>query len=263
MNIVKGIEILKENGIAAEKSTAIKNGKEVVCVQLGEGKIRPSIYEGFFESCDTEAELLERVHLAMESTPEVNIEEFFNRDFFLQNCISCIRYQTTDAKSVTFKVFGDLEEYIRVRLNLEMSVVVTHAHLEMLSIDAEELRALARQHLAEEAIIRPMSEVMASITGMPEDTFDMPSGVWVASNRTACHGAAVILLEDMLREFCIENAIAKLCIIPSSIHEAIFTIAEVDEEIVDSTINEVNASSVEKSEQLSTHCYFFEVINSS
>ena len=65
--------------------------------------------------------------------------------------------------TVKFPVYGDLEEYFRVKLDADrgstMNFVVTKALAESIGLEAEELREAGRKNLMESARIQSMSEV--------------------------------------------------------------------------------------------------------
>lgn len=105
-----------------------------------------------------------------------------------------------------------------------------------------------------------MKEVLAQMMGSSiEDIPDMgDSFMFVGSTESRNHGASIILLDDVLSEFCHKRGIKSLTIIPSSIHEILLISDEFEDSIVDDMISDVNATQfADESEILSGHCYHF------
>lgn len=264
MNMNRAMELLNEAGIKAEIIKVPKNGKEIDSLQVGEGRVRPSIYQSNLDGVDSKEELIEFVKNAINSAPDILGEEIATKEYFIEHSISCIRHQTTDESIVKFPVYGDLEEYIRVVVDIDEdatgSIVVTKEHIERLGIEADEIRKVAREHLKEKAVIRSMYDVMQDLIGGAVEDVEIPAEkmMYVAStNDGNNHGAAVMLLDDVLEKFCMEHGIKSAVIIPSSIHEVLIICEEADDLMMDSMIQEVNETSLTESEILSDHCYHF------
>ena len=263
MNTV--VDVLNAHGIKAELSTANKNVKDIPCVRFGEGRVTPTAYEATFEQFITEEDVVEFARKALANTPEINIDEFFTKEYILQNAVSAVRHETNDQKTLRFPVFGDLEEYFRIPVQMggssyNGSIVVLREHIESLDIDADELRSAARNNLRKNVIIQPMREVLAQMMGSSMEDFpDMGDGfMFVGSTESRSHGASIMLLEDVLSRFCHERGIRSLTIIPSSIHEVLLISDEIEDSMVNDMISDVNATQFsDESEILSGHCYHF------
>ena len=139
-NMYTAMKALEENGIEATLSTTRKNGVDIPCIQLkGEGHVSPVIYENAVEGMDEE-EFLAFARRALASTPDFDVDHFFDRDYFLDHVVSCIRHKTDDDQIVKFEAFNDLEEYFRVIIDDfgtrdQGSIVVRPEHIEQLEID--------------------------------------------------------------------------------------------------------------------------------
>lgn len=79
--------------------------------------------------------------------------------------------------------------------------------------------------------------------------------MYIISNDSGVKGAAAILNHDFLLNFAREHGYDKLCILPSSIHEAIIIpVTEMTSiEDLDEMVKEVNATQVRPEEQLIDH----------
>lgn len=264
MKLLEAKSILEKAGYEVEERIVLKNGKELPSLSIGSGKVRPTIYESTIENAKTDTALFTFVDNALNRVPEIDISEITSIEYIYQNATSCIRHMTDDDSIVKFPVFDDLEEYIRIIVdnseNETMSIILTQEMAKTLELDINALRERARDNLRQKSTIKSMEEVLFGLAD-PEVLDLMPSvpSMWIASVDSKQNGASVILLEDVLTDFCREHGISKLCIIPSSIHECILIKAEADEGYINDMISQVNDTEVAENEVLSNHCYFFEV----
>ena len=81
--------------------------------------------------------------------------------------------------------------------------------------------------------------------------------MYVASNKERCNGASVMLLDDVLDGFCRDHNLDSMLIIPSSVHEILFVVRDVDPHEIDLMIGEVNESTVSEMDRLSDHVYHY------
>ena len=262
MNITEAKRVIGESGFKVQEVEALKGSCMVQGLSIGEGSVRPTVYESGIKDMD-EHELIAFVTHAMDKAPQVNLTFTKDKDYILDHCVSCIRHRTDDEKAVKWDVYGDLEEYIRIDLgsddnNNNMSTVVTNELLESSGVSREELRAYARKNLKKTVRIQSMTEVLSGLMG------DMALGVpepdvmmYVAKNESRINGAAVMLLENVLKDFCNQHNLDSIYIIPSSLHEVILTSSKMPLCEIDSMIREVNETQVDPWEQLSDHVYTF------
>ena len=257
-------ELLQENGIEVNQTTVLKNGRELDALTIGSGDIRPTVYEDSLVNIHNIDEMMQFANAVTERTPVCDIKTVFTKEYFLQHVKSCVRPQMDDNSTLTFSVYGDLEEYFRVYLDgfhdgTVASVVVLKSHIQQLDIDAEELRDAARKNLKASVQILPMSQVLAGFMGSDDFVPDVDELMYVASNKDKMHGASVMLLDDVLCEFCKEHGVDHLNIIGSSIHEVLLIKDNIDPNELNNLIKEVNASTVSEVDQLSDHFYEFYV----
>lgn len=265
MEMKRAMEVLNDAGIRAVECTTLKNGKEISAIRVGDSHVSPTIYQSVLDSIESEAQLIAFVSNAIENTPEFDVREMFTKEYFMEHAISCIRHQTDDEVILKYPVYEDLEEYIRIQVDTVEdsigSIVLTKEHATNLGIDPYEIREIARQHLKEVASIRSMSDVMSEMMGIDAEELPVPADeiMFVATTTNKTNGASVMLLDDLLADFCRNHGIKSAIIIPSSIHEVLIICNESDDSTINSMIEEVNETQVAESEVLSSHCYHFSI----
>ena len=259
-------KVIESRGIEVSEVESMKGACRVSGLTLGSGRIKPTIYARTFEEAEDEDEVMRIVDRAMEQSPDVNVELILQRDYVVSHCISCIRHETDDESVVKWKVYGDLEEIIRIRLGEtsegdSMTVTVRQGILDSIGMTADELRTHARENLRKEVRIQSMGEVMREMMGnvCPDfDLSDIDEVMYVASNGSRINGAAVMLLDDVLEDFCEKHDLKQIFLIPSSIHEILIT-PVMNKDSIDDMIREVNMSQVDEWDRLSDHVYLYEV----
>ena len=261
MEMTNAMNVLEKNGIKTKLTTVNKDGKMKDALTIGTGSIVPTIYQENLDQIRDEAEMLRFADTVLASVPAYDVAHMFTREFFLQHVRSCLRPATDDEETLTYPAFGDLEEYFRVFMDpfnddSYPTVVVQKAHLDGLGIDATELRKAGRDNLRKVVQILPMAEVIAALMGM-----DVPSGdeelLYVATTKDKLHGASIMLLGDVLTDFCKDHGLDSVWIIPSSKHEILLVKGAMDRAEIDAMIQEVNETQVAEQDRLSDHGYWF------
>ena len=266
MMMAQAKEVIERNGIEVEEVEALKGSCRVQGLTVGSGRVKPTLYQKMLEDVEDEDELLRMVNMAMEKKLDVDIELILQKDYIIEHCISCIRHQTDDDRAVKWPVFGDLEEIVRIRLGdnsngVSMTVTVHQGILDNAGMTADELRMYARRNLKEEVSIKSMTEIMCEMMGAEQASEMGLTGfddvMYVATNKSRIGGAAVMLLDDVLDEFCKTHGLEKIYIIPSSLHEVILVSPMMGEDEVNSMIVDVNRTQVDEWDRLSDHVYHF------
>ncbi len=264
MNMAEAKKVIMDAGIKVRDVETLKGSCKVQGLSVGEGSIRPTLYEKTIEDLD-EIELIDLVERTMKNVPDVNIAVTKDKEFILAHSISCIRHRTDDNVAVTWPVYGDLEEFIRVYMGQDghdnmMSFVVTKELLETSGLSLEEIRVSARKNLENSVRIQSMTEVLSSMMGSSMEDVDIPQPdelMYVASTESKVNGASVMLLEGVLNDFCKDHKLESVYIIPSSIHEVLLISSKMPIDQVNSMIREVNETQVDEWERLSDHVYTF------
>jgi len=261
MKITTAKDILEKNGIEVKLTSVMKDGRRKQALSIGTGNVVPTVYQDTLDPISDEAEMLLFAEQITARIPSFDIGSLFTKEYFLTHVRSCLRPATSDNESLTYPAFGDLEEYFRVFMNPFNddscpSVIVLRAHLDALEIDELELRQAARDNLREQVQILPMAEVIAALMGM-----DVPSGdeelLYVATTKDKLHGASIMLLGDVLTDFCKDHGLDSVWIIPSSKNEILLVKGAMDRVEIDAMIREVNETQVAEQDRLSDHGYWF------
>ena len=139
------------------------------------------------------------------------------------------------------------------------AALISDKLLESYGITVDELHKTAMKNMSEkEPNIKGLNEVISTMLG--NEDYDMipdEAKIFVLSNDNLCNGANMLLND---------NAMSKLgdimkgdfAIIPSSIHEVLIMPMELAKmQDIDLMIKEVNATTVDVSEQLSDHMYVY------
>lgn len=264
MMLEEAKRVIGEAGFKVKEVEALKGSCMVKGLSVGEGPVRPTIYAKTIEDMD-ERELLNLIAHSMDRVSEINLAFTKDKDFILDHCVSCIRHQTDDETAVKWPAYGDLEEYVRLNLGQtsndeNMSTVVTEELLKSADISREELHIYARRNLKKTVRIQSMAEVLQGLMGVSPEDDCLPESdniMFVASNESKMHGAAVMLLEDVLQDFCMKHGMDSVYIIPSSLHEVILTSTNIPMCQVNAMIQDVNDTQVSEWERLSDHVYTF------
>lgn len=262
MKLEEAKRVIEESGYKVQEVEALKGSCMVQGLSIGEGTVRPTVYASVIKDMD-EQELLSFVAHSVDQAPQIDLSFTKDKDYILDHCVSCIRHRTDDERAVKWEVYGDLEEYVRINLgtdanNNNMSTVVTNELLESAGVSREELRVYARKNLKDTVRIQSMTEVLRGLMGNTGMDIPEPEDIlYVASNESGVNGAAVMLLENVLKEFCKQHGLESIYIIPSSLHEVILASAKMPLCDVDSMIRDVNSSQVDPWDQLSDHVYTF------
>jgi hypothetical protein len=109
---------------------------------------------------------------------------------------------------------------------------------------------ILRMLLAEENTDRSLST---------DDSNLLRNDMYVVTNTLGVNGATSIIYPNIFREFCTQNNISSIYILPSSIHELIIlpNIQSIDEKSLSNMVKEVNTSQVMPDEVLSNNIYLY------
>lgn len=123
------------------------------------------------------------------------------------------------------------------------SYVFSNTHMEKFSLTEEELYQIAYENT------RGMKEIQVLSLGdlVPGFPDEGPVLFWALTNIDYSYGAALIMYEDILEEFCKEHLSEACLVIPSSVHEVILKPCTMDEvtecfELTAFSIRDINAT---------------------
>ena len=137
------------------------------------------------------------------------------------------------------------------------SLQVTETMLKQNKISLTESCLYAVENLEKQVDIKPMGEMLFELCEQAVEMEDYP--MYVATNKTRCQGAAVLLCSSVLK-ILEEKMGGKVVVLPSSIHEIIaFPFdGSLSFEALHNLVKEVNTSSVTEEERLTDSVYIIE-----
>lgn len=153
------------------------------------------------------------------------------------------------------------------------TILITNRHLKEWGVSTEDVYAVAKDNTPKllKARLQNMMQVLTGLVGnnlleevegsksvtelFGADDYDM----YVLSNSTKLYGAAVILYDDILKEFA-DKMQSNLYILPSSIHEVIIIPDKgtMTKKKLQEMVKEVNETQVPEQEVLSDTVYYFD-----
>ncbi len=141
-------------------------------------------------------------------------------------------------------------------------IMVRNEHLKHWNVEAKDVLEAAKKNTREhdDYNLRHIMDVLGGIgSGITPDISGDDLPMYVATNRKMTNGAAVLTMEDKLKEFA--HVIGgDYYIIPSSVHEVILVAKDTDRfSQIDDMIKEVNATSLGADDVLSDHAYIYSV----
>lgn len=253
----------------------VKNGNvclEGICISDGSA-VAPMIYmQSITERCGDDLDhAIEFVTglLEQDPTPDIDVDKLTDPSFILENIRIGIQKESDEKNLVKRTVDADfpgMEQYLYLSGSRPVSQGIWSMKLspelvESVHISDELVWEIAKKHTLEATTIKPMSEVLAEIAGADFKTGfnDMaPYEMYVISNREKYKGAAGIINHELLESLAKQHACKSLCVLPSSIHEAILVPLHDESysmEDFNAMVKKVNETQVSPEEQLVDRAY--------
>ena len=278
MKIENFKNILTRMEVPFEEVEVTKNNNKVLKgIAIGKEMIRPTIYEDTIEELDDEVEVvkfIEEVRLRPKASEEIFVKERFENSVYIG--VRNKDWNTEDKRTFTFSIknFEDLEGYYYLRLTkkdaLDLGIInmeegegtikINKDLMEQMNIDETWLKINAERNMLAKLSIKTMSETLLKIvteteTEVPfidekteKEITNLDDFMYVISNKEKHYGAGAIasdLCFDKIKEFADKKGIKNWAILPSSIHEILLMVTEVNEE------------QVPERDKLSDHAYIF------
>lgn len=163
--------------------------------------------------------------------------------------ILCIRPPKND--NVVVKKFLDLELYVRVDLNDEATIAVTHENMFYIDMTEEELFKKAEENSRKTCSVAPLDYVL----GVVDDVQDAQSPIIIVRNNNGFYGASVMAMLDEMFDGSVD-----FFVLPSSIHEILCVPIDMFDEVdgLNEMIQDINKTSLEEKDVLSNHAYIYE-----
>lgn len=242
-----------------------------ITIKSDESNISPNIYlNGFYEEYREGVPLEDILNGIQALYEEYRITGYVDissiRNFESAKSKICCRLINADRnrellQTLPYRLYQDLAiiYYIPMSTRQENDAIITIRNdlMNYWQTDEATLYARAKENTPQlfEACIQPINDL---IHGLSYDEPLADISMYVVRNNSSSGGAAVILYEDVLREFA--DTYDDFYILPSSIYEVIFVpVYAVDPEKEDlgGMVREVNSTAVSPEDQLSDHVYYY------
>lgn len=250
----------------------VKNGDvhlEGICIR-DESKIAPTIYtQSIIDRCgddlDEAIEIISNI-IEQHQAPDIDVDKLTDPTFILERIRIGVQKES-DENLVKKPVleFPGMEQYLYFSesgpTSHDMWSVKLRPELMKTAHISEELAwELAEKHTFAATSLRSMSEIISEMMGLSSDDVpDMaPCEMYVISNHERCKGASAILNRSLLERFAMQHGCKSLCVLPSSIHEAILVPLHDESYSIqdfDAMVKEVNETQVSPEERLVDRAY--------
>lgn len=230
--------------------------------------LAPTIYtESIIARCEDNLEQAVEIIcniIDQHKAPDIDVNMLTDRNFLLSGIRVGVQKES-DEILVKHAVndFPGMEAYLYVTSqgNNDMwSVKIKPEILTRANIPEDEAWQVAEKHTYEATTLQSMAEVLAEMMG---DSYDkcledvVNCEMYVISNREKCKGAASILNRALLQSFAKEHNCDALCVLPSSLHEAILVPLQGEYHIEDfnAMVCEINETQVAPEDVLVNRAY--------
>ena len=248
-----------------------KNGDvhlQGICVK-DDSPIAPTIYtDAIIDRCqdnlDEAVEIISNI-IEQHQAPDIDLNKLKDKDFILDRIRIGVQKESEESLvKRSIPDFPDMEAYLYFAEhgdNNDMwSVKLKPELLASANISEKTAWELAEKHTFEATTLQSMAEVLAEMMG---DAFDPAIAdmslceMYVISNQEKCKGAASILNHALLKKFAADHDCTSICVIGSSIHEALLVPLQGNYDIEDfnAMVREVNATQVAPEDVLVDRAY--------
>jgi hypothetical protein len=264
------------------------NGRTLkgLCIGKDDENMAPTIYlDGFFEeykkgtSMEKIYKEVERIYEDNKTKKDFDVSGIMNyeqmKDRICYKLVNAKRNQKllADAPHI---MFHDLAIIYYILISKDTTgtgtITVKNNFMNMWGVDADDLYSVAKKNMQRlfRGKVLSMTSVITEILSdnmdniFSEEFFDMAANrddmmpMYVATNYEKINGAAVVLYDNLLKEFA-ERIGSDFFILPSSIHEVLFVpaIGGVNARDLVRMVREVNATEVAADEILSDNVYVY------
>lgn len=260
------ISELKTKGYNAVSHDVVKNGVTLQGITIQtESNISPTIYlEHLLEMFSDFDNIVKQIISIYEEHQciDIDISLFSNREYILNNLFIALQKKSDEPLIKRTCEFNDLEQYLYIKgksSNDFWSVKLNAPIMKNADLSLDEVweAGLKNTFADNETVIQSISSIVGNICD--EDFFpEIP--MYVITNRCNTKGSIQIFDKAKITEWVNSLPVkpTRIVCIPSSIHEFIL-IPTSDEDlnlqIFNDMVCEVNATEVDVTEQLSSHCY--------
>ncbi len=269
-DIIRELEL---KGFNVKMKDTVKNG--VICKGIlvhDEKDVNPLIYtEQMIQEAEKHKKTLEevvdefiKVYENSKGSMEMEIQNLTNRDWVMKHLSIAIQ-KSSDENLVKHDLdnFTGMEAYLLLIENgkedKSYSMKIKTCHLKQWNISEEEAWKIAYNHVCENTCIEGMSQFLNELLGVSTEN-EKDDMMYVISNHDKMKGASAILNEKALKELAQKKGVARLYVLPSSVHEMIIIPdnGEFDLSVLSEMVSEVNNTEVNPEEQLPSRAYLLE-----
>ena len=256
------------------EAITVKPEGSIIGVNLNANELFKEYEQGKSIDCiaSTAAEFANR---SLHSGPDFDIDSFNDYSKMKEKLTMEVVSSERNAdllQKVPHKDIEDMSVVYRFELTQtdegRTSVLVTNRMIEQYGITAEQLHedALANAPEFKPLVIETMAEVLARQMGIEDvskeiglDDIPKENRIYVASVEGYVNGAGALAYQDFM-EKAAERANGSFFILPSSIHELLIIpdTGKHDLHDLESMVREVNATTVDPSEQLTDNVYHYD-----
>ena len=166
-------------------------------------------------------------------------------------------------EQLAYVPYLDLAVVFAVAMSLEESVnatiTVRKEFLECWGVDETELWKVACENMAGDYELISMSKIIAARMGKSEEP-ELDPNLYILTNHSKAQGAVTMVQPGVLCHAAEELSAERLVILPSSVHEVLLVVADVEMDMshFNNMVREVNSSEVMPEEVLSDHVYVYD-----
>lgn len=210
----------------------------------------------------------------IQNMPEVNKDEYFTKEYILENVRPCIAATYKDNelnpilkdKTVFPRKFYDISTYYRIQID-NMNYIVTDELLDHVGLDIFDLELAATNNIMKIVKFKDMFGLLEELQPGKSINEDLPTDLlYVLTTQDNYQGAAAMLITNIL-ESIREKIKCNFYILPSSVHEVII-VPDTDNQISSkktkefyNMVCEINKSTVNPIDKLTDSVYYYSQIN--
>lgn len=265
------LAVLNRNA-EATLDMVFKNGTEVEAYTVhiadhNNGVVNALLYldnlEKMFDEMEQDYEkMYEQIRCMLLTSPKPQVTDMNNWDFVKDKLV--LGAQKKSEEQIIKQGMLDLDIYVRLILNENMSCKVTKNHAAMWNKTENEVFEKAKENAMNLHTAINLFAFCLDLQGIPEDlapffSTNDPDAPTIIHYEGMPYGAGCICLTEIFNKLCEQYNTNELIIFPSSIHELIVHKKEenITWEAATELVSAANAEVVEWDEQVVNHVYGF------
>lgn len=263
-------ERLDGKEVTVELTEVSKNNgqmRKAIVIRSAGSNVAPTIYYNAELSDDEIAEYVVNAYVdSLDDQPEFDINEIMSEKYIKSHVVPVLVNASKNAESLDDLVHKDFVGDLAITYKVEIEsmngadgfgkMTLRKNHLEVIGMNEDEVHESAIANVQGKGEVLSLASIMSEMMGadMPDE---VEPSIMVVTNKSRCHGAAMILDEDVAKKL---RERGDAYVIPSSIHELLVVSTEGegnDPEDFVAMIRDVNETAVSPEEFLSDNLYKF------